>query len=981
MKEYGNIYKKAIKNIESFYGSSFWDRDRTKFSTILNSMPFADLEETPDTVIEKAMQDVQELLNYDASPYKGSVIRKGLEITQLGKPKGYKKGELQQELDRLSLQMGRALIGYEEELDLSVSYAVAENQEMHLAFRLAERAEGEQHLPALIRGTYSQVTTVPFSDAHMQFQSHLYAALTVPYRDKNQEREKQAEKAASNWVDSVLNSLPQSDGYRVTLKIVPLQDSGVEDLKGKIEELQKLADTLALYADADWNQSTSIGASYSRDKSIVGKARDAKNHLTKDENNLSGQDTTSGNFSESFAQTRHQKNKQVEHLLRQIDQRVYFLNKAIQSKAWQVVLCAEANDDAALQSVCTSINGALKKDDYVLDWQEAPCTCAVLSSEELLPFLRFPTKEFAGFEFIENEEFALTNPAGGDGMEIGSLLWNKIKASRFYLPEKALNRHAFVCGMTGAGKTNTMFKLLETADVPFLVIEPVKGEYRALLSHYEELQIYSMKTDAAQNNHTSMLRINPFWFPANTNIAFHIDSIKTIIASAFEMSNAMPNILEQCMYNIYIKAGWNIVTGRNQFAGTIPEEFLYPTFVDLLDEIEYYLDHSKFVGETLGDYHGAMTTRLKSFVNSYKGLLLNTVEHPDYEQIMQGRSVIELEGLADDADKCLVMGTILVQYFEYLKLHFSVSDKKLQHLVVIEEAHRLFKNGGKASSAPREGTGADPTGQLVESLSNIMAEIRAFGEGMIIVDQSPSKVAEDVIKNSSTKIIHRVDNERDIKMLQAALLIPDDTTSLPSLEQGEALIRTDGMRRPCKVKIDLSVIKDDYQLSSSFQNADTGEVESSLENAFAAMAILSEDTIAEDIKSSLWCLLMELYVRGLDNWKKSMDEFVLSIIGILKRKRKYHLVDGNASIIRHLTSQTVRQLRAQSPISISINEIGSVHLFVQRLFDFYGEVCDGIPMKDGNISLFAEYFSSNIAPLVSEYAESLQRQKTTGKDK
>lgn len=975
MKEFGQQYRRSIENIKSIFGKEYKEPDQIKYSTVLNSVPYPDLENDPEAVVDQTVTAAQEALQPDLPSYRGTTFRQGLEISCLGKPKGYQKAELQRELDRLSLQMGRMLIGYEEEVDLSVSSTVSEERGMHLSFRLADQGSGGQHLLPLIRGTYSQVTAVPFSDEHIRFDSKLYASLAVPYRDKNQEREKQQEKVTSNWVDAVLASLPECDGYRVTLKIIPMDEEDAEFLTQKVDTLQKLADAMSLYADADWNQSTNVGANYNREKSIGGDLKDAVKHV------VTSVDRISGNYSDSFAQTRHQKNKRVEHLLRQIDQKLYFLNKAVQTKPWQVVLCVEANDDTTLQSVCVSINGALRKDDYVLDWQQEPCTCAVLSSEELLPFLKFPTKEFAGFEFVENEEFSLTSPAAGDGMEIGSLLWNKTVANRFFLPEKALNRHAFVCGMTGAGKTNTLFKLLETADVPFLVIEPVKGEYRALLSHYHDLQIFSMKSDCAQQAHTSMLRINPFWFPEHTNIAFHIDSIKTIIASAFEMTNAMPNILEQCMYNIYIKAGWNIVTGKNQYAGTIPDEFLYPTFVDLLDEIDYYLDNSKFGNETLGDYRGAMSTRLKSFVNSYKGLLLNTVEHPDYSQIMTGRSVIELEGLADDSDKCLVMGTILVQYFEYLKLHFSVSDRKLQHLVVIEEAHRLFKNGGKASSAPREGTGADPTGQLVESLSNIMAEIRAFGEGMIIVDQSPSKVAEDVIKNSSTKIVHRVDNERDIKMLQAALLIPDDKTSLPSLEQGEALIRTDGMRRPCKVKVDRSIIKDNYQLSSSFQSADSIEAESSLENAFAAMAILSEDTIAEYIRSSLWCLLMELYANGFENWKDSMGRFVLSIISILKSKRKYHLVDGNASVVRYLTSQTVRQLRAQSPISISINEIGSIHLFVQRLFDFYGEVCNGIPMKDGNISLFAEYFSCHIAPLILEYAESVKRQNTSGKAK
>lgn len=972
MKEYGQQYDKTINNLKTIFGDEFKDQDQKKYATVLNNTSYPDLEDNPEKAAEQYADKAQALLDFSAQPYKGAFFQQGLEIIQLGKPKGYQKEELHQKLTQLSVQAARLLLGYEEELDISVSYVMSEHQEMHLAFRLATEDHQKETILPLIRGVYSQVSAKEFSDrdSAIRVQNRLYGVLNVPFRDRNQEQEKERESEyVSNWVDAMISTLPDSIGYRVILKVIPIDDAGLHKLCAEMEELQKIADKLILYTEIDRNQSTNIGANYNREKSILGNVGDKLKHT------VTNIDRISGSYSETFGQTHHEKNKRIEMLLHRIDQRLYLLGKAIQTKAWRVVLCVEAADDIAVQNICSTISGTLKKDGYVLAWQaDEPCICAVLSSDELLPLLRFPTKEFAGFEFIENEEFSLNSPAQG-GMEIGALLWNKNAASRFYLPEKALNRHAFVCGMTGAGKTNTLFKLLETAAVPFLVIEPVKGEYRALLSHYQDMHVYSMKTDTVQNEHISILRINPFWFPEHTNIAFHIDSIKTIIASAFEMTNAMPNILEQCMYSIYIKAGWNIVTGKNQYAGTIPDEFLYPTFVDLLDEIDHYLDNSKFGSETLGDYRGAMTTRLKSFVNSYKGLLLNTVEHPDYAQILRGRSVIELEGLADDADKCLVMGTILVQYFEFLKQNFSISDHALQHLVVIEEAHRLFKNGGRSTYTPSGGTAADPTGQLVESLSNIMAEIRAFGEGMIIVDQSPSKVAEDVIKNSSTKIIHRVDNENDIKLLQSALLIPEDQTSLPSLEQGEALIRTDGMRRPCKVKIDRSIIKDDFKLSSSFQNH-SDQLDSSLENAFAAMAILSEDQIAEQIRGELWCMLMKFHTRGFNMWKENMDEYVLSIIRLLQSKRKYHLLIESTSIIRHLTAQLIRQLRARSWVSISIYEIACIHLFIQRLFDFYAEACDGIPMKEGNQELFLEYYNCNIAPLVVEFAESVKKRDT-----
>jgi len=388
---------------------------------------------------------------------------------------------------------------------------------------------------------------------------------------------------------------------------------------------------------------------------------------------------------------------------------------------------------------------------------------------------------------------------------------NGLARSPMYISPAQFSRHAFVCGMTGSGKTNTMFNILTGLNRPFCVIEPVKGEYRALRSVYDNLEVYTMKIGADNAN---VLRINPFWFPSDSNLAFHIDSIKTIISSAFELTAAMPNILEQCLYKIYIKSGWDLVTNRNIYSADLPEEYLYPTFEDLCEEIEDYLDKSDFDSEVMGNYKGALLTRLKSFATGYKGILLNTTTHPDYSEIMNGYSVIELEGLADDADKCLVMGTILVQYYQYLKLHFKDEHKNglLNHILVIEEAHRLFKKAGNGKKTE----GADPTAQLVDSLSNMMAEIRAFGEGMLIVDQSPGKIADDVVKNSSTKIIHRIDNGDDIKVMQSPMLLNDDYNSFASLKQGEALIRCEGMIKPCKAVMHLSNVKECYSLADSF---------------------------------------------------------------------------------------------------------------------------------------------------------------------
>lgn len=189
------------------------------------------------------------------------------------------------------------------------------------------------------------------------------------------------------------------------------------------------------------------------------------------------------------------------------------------------------------------------------------------------------------------------------------------------------------------------------------------------------------------------------------------------------------------------------------------------------------------------------------------------------------------------------------------------------------------------------------------------------------------------------------------------------------MAQGEALIRTEGMKRPCKVKIYCSNVKENYHLSDSFQNGGVASAE--LEHAFAAMAILSDDMIADGIRTAIWCFLMEFERNGLTNWKENIDMLLNDMINLLTERRRYDLVNGRIDIIRQLIAQSVRQLRSGAFVSIGVNELGEIHLFLQRLFDFYGEEVNNNPVKKGSIVLFQRFFTNKIAPLIYEYAQKL----------
>ena len=417
---------------------------------------------------------------------------------------------------------------------------------------------------------------------------------------------------------------------------------------------------------------------------------------------------------------------------------------------------------------------------------------AILPAYLLPALISFPTKPFVGFKRRNSSQLELTPPNIGqpkaDSLELGSIIWDGADTNlSMNIPRREMNRHAVVFGMTGSGKTNTVCSMLSKLDdLNYMIIEPVKGEYHVL----PDIHRFNMEVGSIHS-----LNMNPFWFPQGAKLQYHIDSLKLIISSAFDLYAAMPNILEQCLYRVYSNCGWDIVSGENLYRRELPEENLYPTFQTLCAEINRYLNESAFEGETAGNYRGALLSRLQSFTIGSKGMLLNTNKHIDFKEWSKNNIVVELDALADDADKAIVMGALLVQYFEYIKGCGGLSDR-LKHLFVLEEAHHLFRE----TPHNRE-SNANASSQLVSMLNNLLAEIRAYGEGFIIVDQSPSSISTSVLKNTAVKIVHRVDYGDDIKLLQSALLLHEGDNITASLAQGEALVRFGAMQAPAWVHI------------------------------------------------------------------------------------------------------------------------------------------------------------------------------------
>jgi hypothetical protein len=437
-----------------------------------------------------------------------------------------------------------------------------------------------------------------------------------------------------------------------------------------------------------------------------------------------------------------------------------------------------------------------------------------VASEEAALLLSPPLKSVPGFDVRVKPALSLTDTTTDKTVGVlGSIceMGREVAGSRFSVSNADIKKHIFVAGITGSGKTTTVKQLLAKSDVPFLVLESAKREYRRLLRDPQfkgKVQVYTIG-----DSNLAPLRHNPFVVIPGVSLLTHIDNLKSIFNASFSLYGPMPYLLEQALHNIYRKKGWNLTTGRHhRIILTTIEDcrvhwYAFPTIRDLTWEVAEVVDSAGYEGELRGNIRSAIIARLDSLAVGAKGFVFNTHDCCDIGEILRSQVVFELESLADDDDKAFFVGLMLTLVSEYRQVVArqpgSSHHEGLKHILVIEEAHRLLKNIVTERSSEMLG---NPRGKAVESFCNLIAEMRSLGQGVIVAEQIPTKIAPDVLKNTNTKIIHRLVSADDQRAVGTSLgLHESDSHYLNQLETGFALVHKEGMARPIEVRIAATV--------------------------------------------------------------------------------------------------------------------------------------------------------------------------------
>lgn len=418
-----------------------------------------------------------------------------------------------------------------------------------------------------------------------------------------------------------------------------------------------------------------------------------------------------------------------------------------------------------------------------------------ITTNELGMIAGLPQKEVVGLSLNEEVEFGLnyTEPKNrADRIELGCLIQNgnELKESPVYLDKKDLDKHIFVSGVTGSGKTTTCQKILNDADIPFLVIEPAKTEYRAMYKNNSDIMIFTLG-----DNNTNPIKMNPLMFYPKENITSRVDMLCACIESAFDMEAAIPQIIEQALYKSYTEKGWDIFNNQNYiydnpFDGSGKA---FPTISDLIRNCKVVVDKQGFDDRLKNDYIGSINARLLGLTSGGKRFLLDTQSSVDFIDLLDHKVVFELENIRSSAEKSLIMGFILINLSEAIREKYQMTGK-LEHITLVEEAHRLLSKHVPGDNPSKK--------QSVEMFSDMLAEIRKYGESLIIVDQIPNKLTPDVLKNTNTKIIHRIFAADDKEAVGNTVMLKNEQKDfLSSLPAGRAVYFSTGTEKAIQIQV------------------------------------------------------------------------------------------------------------------------------------------------------------------------------------
>lgn len=429
----------------------------------------------------------------------------------------------------------------------------------------------------------------------------------------------------------------------------------------------------------------------------------------------------------------------------------------------------------------------------------------LMTSDELNVFFRLPLYKTAMPTLTQNKsageaEHFSDAIIGENTIKFGTVISDDGEQVEIGCPLKPWTQHALVVGMPGTGKTTFAVNILTQfakKGIPFLAIEPTKNEYRAMIDAIPDLQIFT-----PGNNKVSPFIINPFIPPEGITVEQYIPSLMSAFKAAFAMEGALEMLFMKAINKCYIDYGWKKTSKTGD--SDVQPFGLY----------EYILCFKKVMGsmhyakEVQSNLETAGLLRLMNLIEQNSNIYDNISTIPIGE-LLSKPTVLELNAIDNQEQKALIMALLLSNICVHTKNN-QKGDGTLKNIILIDEAHVLLDVGASSENGNKS---ADTT---VKTIQNMIAEIRSYGTGIIIADQKPSKVTDDIVANTNVKVAFRLTAPKERNIIKESTDMSESNADyLSKLGIGQAFVYFDMLNSPQLVQSEDTRERDGIRISVS----------------------------------------------------------------------------------------------------------------------------------------------------------------------
>jgi hypothetical protein len=547
----------------------------------------------------------------------------------------------------------------------------------------------------------------------------------------------------------------------------------------------------------------------------------------------------------------------------------------------------------------------------------------LVTSEEAAVFFRLPIhdKTMVALKInqvhLKSEQFDAA-VVSEDNIKFGSLVSHHSSDIVIGCPENIFTKHALVVGTPGSGKTTFAFNLLlqfARRNIPFLAIEPTKAEYRGMIDAIPEIQIFT-----PGNNKVSPFILNPFIPPKDISIEQYIPSLASAFKAAFSMPSPLDIIFLRAIRACYSENGWK---DYSKYGDADVNTFGLYEFILTFKRI---IASSNYSAEVKGNLQSAGVFRLMNLLEQNSNIF-DTIHTVPIEDMLRNSTILELNAIDNREQKALIMALLLISVGVYTRNNRS-SDGILKNIILVDEAHVLL--GGGVSSSP---DGADAQGATIKSLQDMIAEIRSYGTGIIIADQSPTKVSREVIANTDIKVSFRLVQSAE-KELIADSTNMDEVSSqqISRLKRGEAyvyfsllenpqLLITEDVRK--KERIRLSVPSDEITKRNAYWKNRRNLLKPFVECTFCEVCGNGCDFSLRARADYYANRMMSLYASKIKN-ARELKIYLLATGKILSKVMTNMNVRRQKHLVACTTIRFMRKMQMETAIYITKSDIKDI---------------------------------------------------------